>query len=192
MNFMATEISIPENFISEDKQIKLMKLLGCETREQFSLAISKVVLASLSEYYDMLLGMGMPTRADEIRQYRLFHLIKNFFTDRLPTETEVSSMFQLTQSKSKNLIRDVMTRFRYNLEVEIRNTLVNNLRQAQFNDDNNEYRLIIQSQNVLEELNRIIAIIAPELDPIRKVRNMSGSYSISEDSYSKLMEYFNF
>lgn len=189
---MLIEIQFPDDYLSEDEKKKLMKLLGCENdEEKFKKDISNVVRASLSEYKDMFLGMGMPTRADEIRQYRLLHLIKNYFIDRLPSEAEVASMFQLTQSKSKSLIRNAMTRFRYQLENEIKNTLVQTIKQANFNKDENEYRLVIQSDNVLEELNRIVAITAPTLDPIRKIRNMSRTYSISKDSYEKLKDYFN-
>jgi hypothetical protein len=192
-NLMAIEVHFPDDFLTENEKNKLMKLLGCENDdEKFAIDITKIAQASLCEYKDMLLGMGMPTRADEIRQYRLLHLIKNYFIDRLPSEAEVSSMFQLTQSKSKSLIQNAITRFRYQLENEIRNTLINNLKQAEFDKDANEYHLVIQSGNVLEELNRIIATIAPELDPIRKIRNMSRSYSISEDSFDKLKEYFDF
>lgn len=190
---MAIEVHFPDDFLPENEKNKLMKLLGCENDdEKFDKDISKIAHASLCEYKDMLLGMGMPTRADEIRQYRLLHLIKNYFIDRLPSEAEVSSMFQLTQSKSKSLIQNAITRFRYQLENEIRNTLINNLKRAEFDKNADEYRLVIQSGNVLEELNRIIATIAPELDPIRKIRNMSRSYSISEDSFDKLKEYFDF
>jgi hypothetical protein len=187
---MSIDISIPDDFIKDDERNKLEELFRCDEDHPFDVAISRVVLSSLAEYKDMLLGMRLPSRADEIRQHRLFHLIKHYFLGRLPSEAEVSSMFQLTQSRSRSLIRYVMTRFRYELEEEIRNTLIQNLQQARFNNDANEYRLVIQSDNVLEELNRIIATIAPALDPIRKVRNMSRTFAISEDSYRELRSYF--
>jgi len=66
---MPIEILIPDDFLSDDEQDKLEELFGCDNDDQFAQAISRVVLASLSEYKDMFLGMGMPTRADEIRQH---------------------------------------------------------------------------------------------------------------------------
>jgi len=48
---------------------------------------------------------------------------------------------------------------------------------------------VIQSDNVLEELNRIIGMVAPQLDPVAKVRNMARTYSISVDSYNAVREY---
>ena len=187
---MSFNIEIPDDFFSEDEQNKLMNLFETKDDPKFSKALQKVVHAALSEYKEMFLGIGLPSRADEIQQHRLFYLIKHYFEDRLPSEAEVSSMFQLTQSRSKNLIRLVMTRFHYDLEMEIKNTLKKTIRKAELNDKGTEYRVIIQSDNVLEELNRIIAVEAPRFDPVRKVRNMSRTYSISEDSYEVLCKYF--
>ena len=187
---MPIHVEIPDDFFTVDERTKLEELFSSRDEGEFHEAISKVILASLAEYKDMFLGMGLPSRADEIKQHRLFHLTKKYFDVRLPSEAEVSSMFQLTQTRSRSLIQYMMTRFRYQLEFEIRNTLIQNLREASIYEDNEEFRVVIQSDNVLEELNRIIATIAPRLDPIRKVRKMSRTYSISEDSYQALADHF--
>ena len=187
---MPIAIELPDDFFTDDERQKLKDLFKTQDDAEFSEALQKVLRAALSEYKDMFLGMGLPSRADEIRQHRLFHLIKHYFVDGMPSEAEVASMFQLTQSRSKSLIRFVMTRFRYNLEQEIHNTLKATVEQAQFHDGSHEYRVVIQSDNVLEELNRIIGAVAPNLDPVRKVRNMSRTYSISEDSYTVLCKHF--
>ena len=113
-----------------------------------------IIMASFIEYKDMLLGNGLPTRADEIKQHRLFHLIKHHFKGRIPNESEVSRMFQLTESESRSLIKNVRTRFRYQLENEINNTLKEVIVACSLNND--KYETIIQSDNVLEELNRIL------------------------------------
>ena len=188
---------IPGDFFTDEERQKLEQLFGIDTSaedrdEQFRQAINNIVLAGLDEYRSMLLGIGLPSRADEIRQHRLFYLIKHYFQGRLPTEAEVSSMFQLTQSQSRGLIRSVMARFRYELEAEIRNTLAAHVRNANLYEDGviREYRVVIQSKYVLDELNRIVGGIAPNLDQIRKVRNTSSTYAISEDTYQKLREHF--
>jgi len=188
---MAISITIPDDYFTEDEREKLDELFGSTGGAGFNDALCKVVLAGLDEYKSMFLGMGLPSRADEIRQHRLFYLIKRYFESRLPSEAEVSSMFQLTQSQSRSLIRSVMARFRYELGEEIRNTLVEHIHRAQFNQDAREYRIVIHSRNVLDELNRIIGGIAPNLDQIRKVRNMSRTYAVSEDSYEALRRHFH-
>jgi hypothetical protein len=186
---MPINIELPDDFFTDDERQKLKDLFRTQDDTEFSEALQKVVRAALSEYKEMFLGMGLPSRADEIRQHRLFHLIKHYFRERLPSEAEVSSLFQLTQSRSRSLLRYTMTRFHYDLEQETQNTLKETVKQAQFNDDKKEYRVVIQSDNVLNELNLIIATVAPSLDPVSKVRNMSRTYSISEDSHDALCKY---
>ena len=187
---MPIEITISDDYFTEDEREKLYDLLEATNDADFADSLNRIILAGLDEYKSMFLGMGLPSRADEIRQHRLFYLIKRYFINRLPSEAEVSSMFQLTQSQSRSLIRSVMARFRYELEDEIRNTLVEHVRRAELNNDMQEYRVVIHSDNVLDELNRIIGSIAPNLDQIKKVRNTSRTYAISEDSYDALINHF--
>ena len=185
---MAINVELGDNFFLDEEKIKMMKLLNATNDEQFNAAITKIVKAAITEYKEMLLGKGMPTRSDEIKQHRLFHMVKHYFGNQMPTEAEISSMFQLTESESRSLLKNVRTRFRYQLEDEIKYTLRGTIQIAERTDEG--YELIIQSDNVLEELNRIIAINAPRLDPVRKVKNCARKYFISEDSYALFCDYF--
>lgn len=177
-------IQLTNDFLDEQEIQKLMTLFNCQNNEEFNLALKNVTLAALTEYKEMLLGKGLPTRADEIKQHRLFHLVKHYFQGVMPTEAEVSSMFQLTETESRALIRNVRTRFRYQLEAEILNTLQQTVISAELNED--KYHVVIQSDNVLEELNRVVSTNAPQLDPITKVRGSARKYQISEDTFELL------
>ncbi|MEH7387630.1 hypothetical protein V7147_19840, partial [Bacillus sp. JJ1521] len=174
-------IQLTDDFLNEQEIQKLKKLFKCADNEELNLALKNIALAALTEYKEMLLGKGLPTRADEIKQHRLFHLVKHYFQGVIPTEADVSSMFQLTETESRALIRNVRTRFRYQLESEILNTLQQTIVSAEFN--NEVYHVVIQSDNVLEELNRLVSTNAPQLDPITKVRGSARKYQISEDTY---------
>ena len=186
---MKVQFEIPEKYLEPAEIEKLKELFNIKDDKEFEEAINKIVLASLKEYVDMFSGMGLPSRADEIRQHRLHHLIKYYFPNRIPSEAEVSSMFQLTQTRSRALIEQTITRFHYDLEPEITHTLIDAVNEAQFDEDNHYYTVVIQSDNVLERLNLIIAKEAPKLDPIRKVRNMTRTYTISEDSNDVLRKF---
>lgn len=177
-------IQLTNDLLDEQEIQKLMTLFNCQSDEEFNLALKNVTLAALTEYKEMLLGKGLPTRADEIKQHRLFHLVKHYFRGVMPTEAEVSSMFQLTETESRALIRNVRTRFRYQLEAEILNTLQQTVISAELNED--KYHVVIQSDNVLEELNRVVSTNAPQLDPVTKVRGSARKYQISEDTYELL------
>lgn len=177
-------LQLTTNFLSEEEIQKLKILFKSNSEEEFNFALKNIALAALTEYKEMLLGKGLPTRADEIKQHRLFHLIKHYFQGIIPTEADVSSMFQLTESESRSLIRNVRTRFRYQLENEIINTLQQTITSAQQNGDS--YDVVIQSDNVVEELNRLISTNAPQLDPITRDRKSARKYIISEDTYDFL------
>lgn len=180
---MPLQIKIPDNFFNNDEKIKLMTLLKVDTDEAFVNALCKVILAALDEYRDMFLGMGLPSRADEIREYRLYYLIKRYFDGRIPDELEVSSMFQLPESRSKNLILYVLTRFHYDLREEILNTLREIINGAELNHEGLEYRVFIQSKNMVEELDRIIGRGGVRYRKLTKARNESNMYLIALDSY---------
>lgn len=181
---MSITIEIPDGFFKDDEKNKLMRLLETRNDEEFSNALGKIVFAALDEYKEMFLGMGMPSRASEIREFRLYHLIKRFFNGRIPDELEVSSMFQLPESRSKNLILYVLTRFRYDLENDIQNTLIQIINEAEYKKEINEYRVYIGSKNMVEELDRIIARGGVRYKRLIKISGESNMYSIAADSYN--------
>lgn len=186
---MPIQIEIPDGFFAEDEQEKLKLLFGVKTDDSFAKALNRVALAALDEYRDMFLGMGMPSRANEIREFRLYYLIKRFFQGRIPDELEVSSLFQLPESRSKSLILYVLTRFRYDLEGEIYDTLRTSIAEADVIDKGREYRAFIPSANMVEELNRIISRSNPRFRRLSKVRSEPHLYSIAPDSYNALCKH---
>lgn len=179
-----------DDIFDDDEIRKLKKVIGLNESDDPSETLLNITNAALNEYKQMLLGMGLPSRADEILQYRLYYLIKHYFRDTIPTESQVSSMFQLTPQKSRSLIRNVTTRFKYDLENELDNTLKETISSAEWVNQENEFHIVIKSNNVIEQLNRIIASLAPDLDLIRKVRFQAGIYLVSDDSFMLLCQEF--
>jgi hypothetical protein len=185
-------ISLHDGLFSPEERVRLCNLFGIRNDDDsgFNNAIAKITHAAIVEYKEMLLGKGLPTRADEIRQHRLLHLIKYYFLGRIPTEVEVSAMFQLTETESRSLIKSVKTRFRYELLQEIRQTLRTVVEAATQRSSGEPYKVVIQSDNVLEELNQIIEKEAPHCYPITKCRSTAKTYEITEDSYQVIMNHF--
>jgi hypothetical protein len=186
---MSMQIEIPDKFFTNDEKEKLKVLFEVNTEEGFEDALCKIILAALDEYRDMFLGMGLPSRADEIREYRLYYLIKRFFNGRIPDELEVSSMFQLPETRSKSLILYVLTRFHFDLREEILNTLREIIKGAEITHDGVEYRVFIQSKNMVEELDRIIGRGGVRYKKMSKARNESNMYLIVLDSYEVICRY---
>lgn len=185
-------IKIERKLFSDEDRTRLCTLFNINNNDDdFTKEIEKISHAAIVEYKEMLLGNGLPTRADEIRQRRLLHLIKYYFLDRIPTETEISSMFQLTEAESRTLLKSVKTRFRYELMQKIKDTLKHTVNSAQKVQNSNKYRVIIKSNNILEELNRLIGQLEPLCPPITKQKDTSQNFEMSGDAYDKLVEYLN-
>lgn len=137
----------------------------------------------------MILGKQLPTRANEIHERRLFHLIKHYFKGRLPSEAEVSALFQITHTSSRTLMRNVRTKFKYELEEAVKFTARETLRNASMKQG--DYRVVIQSENILEELQQIVSTNAPELEQIKRLRGSAGIYVVPEDTFELLASHFD-
>ena len=131
---------------------------------------------------------GLPTRADEVQQERLFFLLTHYFKNRIPSENELSSIFQLTQSQSRTLLRNTKSRYRTKISIFIKNTLRETLDSATQKDKNSPYEFICTSPSTVEELNLIVSQKGPTLEPIKKIRSLASKYSCTIDTYNLLKE----
>lgn len=174
-----------DQFVGENENRVIRGVLGCQSDQELQEKLTCISRAAVYEYLEMLLGKQLPTRANEMRERRLFLLLKHYFLARIPSEAEVSSMFQLTESDSRSLLRNVRTKFRFELEDELLNTIRATLESASQHNGGN-YRVVISSENILEELKQKVSVIAGELDQIQKVKNSAGVYVIPEDTFNRL------
>ena len=185
---MEINIQLADDFLTANDVDRLRRLLRVESGEPSEAALHKLVMAALAEYKEMLLGMGLASRASEIREHRLLCLIRYYFKERIPSEAEVGSIFRLTESASRSLIRSVTSKFEQDLRGQVDETLKRAIAQPKFSKDRRTYRVMIQSDNVVEELNRIIEREGPGRTPVTGVRGMSRMYDISEGAYKVLCE----
>lgn len=188
---MEINIDIPDDDEEfKEKKERLLEFFNFREDEALANSLEDILTAALHEYVDMIVGRGFPTSAEEIRQYRLFYLIKHYFK-KLPTESKVSSMFKETQSKSKSLIRQVISRFRYDLTDEINQVLEETICSSlthQRKDGKTEVRVTIYSDIIVEELNRIIEREAPSNQKIKRLAGTGRRYVITPDTYCELIK----
>ena len=173
---------------NEEKDV-LSRVLQYKEDSDLEGALARIGRAALTEYLEMILGKQVPTRANEIYERRLFHLIKHYFEGRIPTESHVSMLFQRTQTSSRTLLRDVIAKFRFDLETELIRTVKNTLVVAE-QQESGEYHVVIQCDNILEELRQTVANEAAGLDQISKVRNSICKYVIPEDTFDVLRDFY--
>ena len=90
----------------------------------------------------------------------------------------------LTQSQSKTLLKNTVSRFRYKLDDILKSTMKSVIESAEFS--NNTYLVVINSDVVRDELNMVITQNEPTFKPITKRKGSAGQYEISEDSHALL------
>lgn len=166
---------------------QLAATLGC-SESAVDGEMKKYSEAATEEYMRMVLGQRVFTRGTDMREYRLYLLIKHVFAGRLPTEQQISSLFQTTTSQSRALLRAVMSKYQYELQDAINGTLRDELKKAQNDPNDGGYLITVDSENVIEAFNRKLAAIDGTLPQITKERNTVSTFVIPNSSHEKLVE----
>jgi len=172
------------------EEVEIATILGCSVSDLNS-KLNVCFEASMKEYLSMIRGQKVFKRGSDMLEYRLFLLIENAFDGVIPDEKTVSSLFQTTLNESRSLIRAVMSKYQYQLRTYIEATLCASLTSANRQDVSEEYSVVINSQNVIYELNKMLADIDGSLSPITKRRGCVSTYEIAASSYNQLCTRLN-
>jgi hypothetical protein len=184
---MAITLSIPSEYFTARETDRMKALLYAKTDGEFARTLEGVVLAALDEYRDMFLGLEVPARMDDIRQHRLFHLIKRLFL-KIPDERRVGSLFQLSETRSRALITNTLARFRNDLEEEIHVTIREILAAAESLSGGQKYKVYAPSRVLVDEMDRIIAAHGVRFQELTRVQGESNAYHVAPDSYTLLCD----
>lgn len=182
---MKITITIEDHELTETDKTLIQECLGLAELDVPS-ALTKLSKTAFMEYVKMFKEKGIPTRADEVQQERLYFLLNYFYENRLPSESDISSIFQLTPSQSRTLLRNTKSRYRTKISKFIKNTLSETLNSAKQNSIEDEFEFICTSPSTIEELNSIVSQKGPGLKQIEKIRGLSSIYSCAIDTYNLL------
>lgn len=178
-----------EHSLGKSDLERLAHILRCDIKE-IDQTLGKYAAAALEEYVTMFLGQRVFTRGSDIREYRLLLLIKLAFGQRVPDERMISDLFQTTSSQSRSLIRAVMSKYQYELSSAIKTTIAETLKSANKNEETDDYEFTVNSENVVETMNRALASQpGPWPQIIRKPGTVS-TYTVKPSSHDCLVEYY--
>jgi hypothetical protein len=175
------------SFLEEAEAERLAGILGAKV-EDLSDAMTAHTAAATEEYVRMFLGQRVYTRGSDIREYRLFLLIKHAFGGRIPSDSEVSRLFQTTDAQSRSLIRSVMSKFQYELQGEVDDTLRDLLASAKKQTGADDHDMVVHSENIVDELNRRIQTIDGTLPSIHKKRGTASTYVVKPSALKRLRD----
>ena len=181
-------INLSDSELSKDDINLIKDCLQLNGNVEVDEAMKRLCKSAFMEYIKMFKEKGIPSRADEVKQERLYFLILYYFEQKLPNENEISTIFQLTSSESKTLLKNTKSRYRTKINLEIINTLIETLKSAILNDDVDAYEFVCTSASTIDELNMIVNKEGPTLEPITKIRGSSAKFSCAVDTYNLLID----
>ncbi|HGE8238901.1 hypothetical protein LZT27_07780 [Aeromonas veronii] len=176
--------------LTDVEKIEISTILGCNVAD-LNDHLNLYLGASINEYLAMFRGQKVFKRGSDILEYRLLLLIESAFNGIIPDERTVSNLFQTTLTESRSLIRSVITKYQYQLKSYVENTLSSSLTAATRQNNTQDYTVVINSQNVVDELNKALADIDGSLSSVKKKKGSVSTYEIPPSSYNRLCIKFN-
>jgi hypothetical protein len=174
--------------LSETEETDLKKILRED--KNWPNGFASYAAAAAEEYARMFLGQKIFTRGSDIREYRLFLLIRTAFKNEIPDEQDVCALFQCTLSQSRALLRAVISKYQYELSKAISDTLKTVLRRAKPNKQKGTFILAVNNESVVAELNKTLAR-QPGQDEIARQTGKLGTYELQPAAYQFLLKHFN-
>jgi hypothetical protein len=171
--------------LSPADEAEIAAILGCQPA-QLNAKLNEYMTASTKEYLSMIRGQKVFKRGSDMLEYRLFLLIESAFNGEIPNERTVSSLFQTTLTESRSLIRAVTSKYQYQLRTYIDATIRTCLGAAGRQNPGDPYSVVINSQNIVDELNKVLADIDGNLASIAKRKGSVSTYEIAPSSYNQL------
>jgi hypothetical protein len=177
------------DFGAEERQL-VREALGLASAAELAAAMPRLCKAAAIEYITMFVEKGMPSRADEVRQDRLYSLLAHYYQTRLPPDAEVSSIFQIPTSQSRTLLRNTRSRYRTKLGAQVDQSAKALVASARRNQDSEQWEMLIDTEVLAEELNLVISRKGPTLKPIQRKKNSAGQFEAEEDTYNLLKAHY--
>ncbi|MET4783082.1 hypothetical protein [Glaciihabitans sp. UYNi722] len=174
--------------LSREERRQLAHALGCTVGELDG-RITSVSEAATREYLAMFLGQEGFSRVDDFLVWRLYLLIDTVFAQRLPSTATVSALFQTTASRSRSLLRSVMSKYQYQLQEAITESLQLLLDASESALDDTAARVVVPGSDILiEALNDRIASRGGDYPSIGKVHGHVNQYRVEKSSFDVLVE----
>jgi hypothetical protein len=171
--------------LSEDDVKEISVILDCPEGD-LQQELAKHIRAAANEYLSMYRGQKVFRRVSDIHEFRLLLLIESRFCGRIPDEREVTRLFQTTPSESRALIRSVLAKYQHRIKAGILETIKNALERASQPVGGGDYEVTINSRNIVDEMNRLLAGRDGSLHQVKRKRDSVSTYEIKPSSFNSL------
>jgi len=179
------KVEIP---LEQNESTQLAGIINVDSN-QLDKGFEPFARAAIQEYAQMFLGKKVFTRGTDMREFRLFLLIREAFNNKIPDEQKVCDLFQCSTTQARSLIRAVMSKYQYDLHDAIRATLKDTVQKVELGEGGT-LTVIINSENLVDALNRNLASIDGSLPQVARKKNTVSTYELKNSSYLKLCEQY--
>jgi hypothetical protein len=182
------DMKVEVDELDEEQRAKLRATLRCRESELPN-RLSRIAKAAYEDYLEMIQGVPLPARAEEVRERRLLHLLRKYAADgELLTEREIAAMFQMSEQEAARLLRNVRIHYHQELDDRVTAAIREILESA--DEEDGSFRVEVTSANLLDVLRSTVTSIAPDQKQIVKVRGLAAIYDIPPDTNDKLREFY--
>jgi hypothetical protein len=155
---------------------------------------NRIAKASFQENIEIYSGNIRISTISESNQFKLFLFVKYVLENNIPTENEVSQLFKITNVSAQTLIRNMQSRFRYELQSAL-NYSMSNVLESIIQDNifgqgkESYYEMYVRSKSLIRTMNQIIQYANEPHPPIALCRGYSNKYKITEITKTFLEQY---
>jgi hypothetical protein len=174
--------------LTPSEESRLCAILRCE-QDQLSGKVAELGKAAIREYLDMLLS-EVVIRNPEVREHRLHLLITETFSNSIPTEAEVSRLFNLSSTAARSLLRSVVSRHRHALGDVMKLEAVSVISSCEL-CENGDRRVAIRSSVLVDFLNDLLSEVDGSLMRLSREKMTNNYYIVPEDSFNALQDYLS-
>lgn len=153
-------------------------------------AIQRLGAVAFSEMFDMACGRDPEKLSSDTLEKRLQRFIQYYYVDALPTETQVSRIFQITATRATTALRNIAAKLRPQIErqqlASLRRILEGRQRRTQEN-----LEITVQSAYLTEALKAIIEQDASGYQTVSKKHLSSDTLLLSVNTYNVIRSRFD-
>lgn len=148
-------------------------------------ALEKLAKIALAEILDMATARENYSPSSDTLQKRLEYFVLIYYGDRLPTETEIARLFQVTPAKAKTLLTNLYATRRHVLESQ-RTATIKRIFASPRRVDALVIELTIPSAYIVDAIKELIEVHASGFGSIGRKRLTIDTYEISVDTFNRI------
>ncbi|MDB5575343.1 MAG: hypothetical protein JWR80_519 [Bradyrhizobium sp.] len=171
--------------ITQADRDALIAAIGCDAAA-LDAALNGHAKAALTEYLETYLGRRVFSRGSDFLEHRLALLIEHALDRKIPNDAGISRLFQTTLSASRTLIRNALSKYRYQLQAAMNGSAATLLEAVSWRADGGFYQAEVKAMNLVELLNQRLTADDPTLKPLSRLPDSVATFAIAPDSYDLL------